>query len=163
MKIKPYEPRHQEAVVQLSLRAWAPVFDSIRATLDPELYQFFYPDWREAQQKAVEDVCATEDMRVYVAEDDARDGASAVAGFVAMRRHADGTTGEIYMIAVDPETQKRGVGAKLTEFALDWMKSEGLTVAMVETGADPGHAPARRLYEKAGFRIWPAARYFKKL
>jgi hypothetical protein len=28
---------------------------------------------------------------------------------------------------------------------------------------DPGHAPARRTYEAAGFRIFPVARYFKKL
>ena len=27
-----------------------------------------------------------------------------------------------------------------------------------ETGADPGHAPARHVYEKAGFGPWPVAR-----
>jgi hypothetical protein len=36
-------------------------------------------------------------------------------------------------------------------------------VAMVETGGDPGHAPARRTYEKAGFSLVPVARYFKAL
>jgi hypothetical protein len=36
-------------------------------------------------------------------------------------------------------------------------------VAMVETGGDPGHAPARRAYEKAGFALLPIARYFKNL
>jgi RimJ/RimL family protein N-acetyltransferase len=34
---------------------------------------------------------------------------------------------------------------------------------MVETGADPGHAPARAAYEKAGFELMPLARFFKKL
>jgi hypothetical protein len=38
-----------------------------------------------------------------------------------------------------------------------------MSVAMVETGADPGHGPARRTYEKAGFEQLPIARYFKKL
>jgi hypothetical protein len=33
----------------------------------------------------------------------------------------------------------------------------------VETGGDPGHAPARRLYEQLGFGLFPIARYFKKL
>jgi GNAT superfamily N-acetyltransferase len=51
----------------------------------------------------------------------------------------------------------------LIEFALDWMRDAGMSIAMVETGGDPGHGPARRAYEKAGFGLWPVARYFKKL
>jgi hypothetical protein len=38
-----------------------------------------------------------------------------------------------------------------------------MTVAMVETGGDPGHAPARDLYEQIGFTLLPIARYFKAL
>jgi hypothetical protein len=43
------------------------------------------------------------------------------------------------------------------------MKAAGMSVAMVETGGDPGHAPARYTYEKMGFGLFPVARYFKKL
>jgi len=32
-----------------------------------------------------------------------------------------------------------------------------MSVAMVATGGDPGHAPARRTYEKLGFRQLPLA------
>jgi hypothetical protein len=32
---------------------------------------------------------------------------------------------------------------------------------MVETAGDPGHAPARRLYEGAGFTPFPIVRYFR--
>jgi hypothetical protein len=38
-----------------------------------------------------------------------------------------------------------------------------MKVAMVETGGDPGHAAARRTYEKAGYVHLPIARYFKNL
>jgi hypothetical protein len=38
-----------------------------------------------------------------------------------------------------------------------------MSVAMVETGGDPGHERARYTYEKVGFKLWPVARYFKKL
>ena len=34
---------------------------------------------------------------------------------------------------------------------------------LVETGGDPGHAAARRTYEKAGCVLLPIARYFKNL
>ena len=34
---------------------------------------------------------------------------------------------------------------------------------MIGTGGDPGHAAARRLYERAGYEKLPIARYFKAL
>jgi ribosomal protein S18 acetylase RimI-like enzyme len=67
------------------------------------------------------------------------------------------------MVAVDPARQGQGIGTALTTFALERMRAAGMAVAMVETGGDPGHAPARSTYEKAGFRLLPIARYFKKL
>jgi ribosomal protein S18 acetylase RimI-like enzyme len=71
--------------------------------------------------------------------------------------------GEIYMLAVDPDHQGDGIGTALTEFALERFKGDGMAVAMVETGGDPGHAASRRTYEKAGFVLLPIARYFKML
>ena len=71
--------------------------------------------------------------------------------------------GEISMLAVNPDHQTCGIGTALTEFALDRLKDAGMSVAMVETGGDPGHAPARRTYERSGFTLLPIARYFKNL
>jgi len=71
--------------------------------------------------------------------------------------------GEISMLAVDPDHQGGGIGTALTEFALDRLKDAGMKVAVVETGGDPGHAAARRTYEKAGHVLLPIARYFKEL
>jgi ribosomal protein S18 acetylase RimI-like enzyme len=103
--------------------------------------------------------CQTAIVRVRPVAD--VDGA--VAGFVAVRIHDDRRIGEIDMLAVDPEFQGRGVGTALTTFALDWIRASGIAVAMVGTGADTGHAPARRTYEKAGMKLVPMARYFMKL
>ena len=159
MTIEPYKPDYLEGVVRLSLRAWSPVFDSLQQVFDAPVYQSFYPEgWRPSQEKAVRDVCASVDMKVWVAMESA-----AVAGFVAVRYHATDMLGEIYMIAVDPDYQRRGIAVALTDFAVERMKEAGMSVAMVETGGDPGHGPARGAYEKAGFRLFPVARYFKKL
>ena len=161
MQIDPYDPCHLDAVVRLSLRAWMPVFDSIQKALDADVYGAFYPEgWQVSQQKAVEEVCAADDTHVWVAVD--ADAESAV-GFVAMKLHSDDNMGEIYMVAVDPDFQGRGIGSALIEFALHWMKEAGMSIAMVETGGDVGHAPARHTYERAGFRLFPVSRYFKKL
>jgi ribosomal protein S18 acetylase RimI-like enzyme len=158
-RIRPFEDRDAEAVVDLSLRAWAPVFASLEQMLGSDIFRRQHPDWREDQRRAVEDVCATKKGRVWVAEA----GGSAV-GFVAVEfHHPERGMGEISMLAVDPNHQGRGIGTALTEFALKRLKDAGMKVAMVETGGDPGHAAARRTYEKAGYVLLPIARYFKNL
>ncbi len=157
-QIEPYEPAHADAVVRLSLRAWSPVFDSLKIELAPAVWETFYPDgWHTSQEKSVRDTCASADFKTWVAFE-----AGVVAGFVALRFH-EGKLGEIYMIAVDPDYQRRGIAMALTDFAVAHMKAAGMEIAMVETGGDPGHAPARAAYEKAGFRVLPLARYFRKL
>ena len=158
-RIRPFEDGDTEAVVGLSLRAWAPAFASLEQTLGSEIFRRQHPDWREDQRRAVEDACATKKGRVWVAEV----GAS-IVGFVAVEvDHAEVGMGEISMLAVDPDHQGRGIGTALTGFAIDRLKEAGMKVAMVETGGDPGHAPARRVYEKAGYTLLPIARYFKNL
>jgi hypothetical protein len=47
--------------------------------------------------------------------------------------------------------------------ATAWMEEHGRTVALVSTGGDPGHAPARRTYERAGFTGLPIVNYFRTL
>ncbi len=44
-----------------------------------------------------------------------------------------------------------GIGAALTRTAIEWLRDSGMSVAMVETGGDPDHLPARRTYESTGF------------
>jgi len=159
MRIPPYSCAQLDAVIRLSLRAWEPVFDSLQKAMSAEVYQVFYPEhWQVSQQKAVEEVCMSEDTHVWVATE-----AEMTVGFVAVNLNPEDALGEIYMVAVDPNYQGRGIGSRLIDFALGWMKDAGMSVAMVETGGDSGHAPARHTYEKAGFELLSIARYFKKL
>lgn len=159
MQIVPYDESRLDAVLRLSLRAWEPVFPSIEGSLDPEVYRAFYnPDWRTTQSDAVKAVCSDEESYVWLAIEE-----SQVAGFVALKMHAEDRMGEVYMIAVDPDFQRRGIATTLMNHSLDWFKSSGMSVVMVETGGDPGHAPARQTYESTGFRLCPVARYFKKI
>jgi ribosomal protein S18 acetylase RimI-like enzyme len=158
MLINPYNAKDLPAIVSLSVRAWAPVFESLQNAMDAQVFSHFYPHWQEVQANAVEAACSASDMEVWTA----RDGDS-IVGFVAAKLHHDSGMGEIYMIAVDPEHQGMGIGGALTDQAIHWMRESGIAVAMVETGGDPGHAPARRIYERLGFQELPVARYFIKL
>jgi GNAT superfamily N-acetyltransferase len=156
--IREYRPDDSEPVVRLSLRAWAPVFASLRQVLGGEMFGRLIGDWEEYQRSAVRDVLADHSVQVWVAEAEHR----AVA-FIAVTLHRERLMGEIVMLAVDPDDQGGGVGTALTEFATDWLRGAGVRVAMVDTGGDPGHAPARHLYEKAGYKPLPVTRYFKAL
>ncbi|HEY8155628.1 MAG TPA: GNAT family N-acetyltransferase [Myxococcota bacterium] len=159
MVIEPYDYSKLEAIVRLSLRAWEPVFESLREAMGPAVFRAFYrDDWRAAQRRAVEAVCSDENIHVWVASEQSK-----AAGFVALKLHPEDQMGEIYMIAVDPDFQRRGIASRLTRHSVDWFKNAGMSIVMVETGGDPGHAPARRAYEAAGFSLLPVARYFKSL
>jgi len=144
-------------VVALSLRAWAPVSSSFAKVLGPEIYPLVYPDWPTTQAAAVRAVCAGD--HVFVAEADGR-----VAGFVAVVVRDDKPrTGEIDMIAVDPQNQRHGIGSALMTYAVEYMRDAGVVVADIATGGDAGHASARRTYDKARFTARPLVRYYKAL
>ncbi len=153
-----YRSMDEEPVVALSLRAWAPVFVSLEKALGADIFLRLHPDWQADQDKAVRGSLADPAMQVWVTE-----AATRLAGFVAAKLGRDSLLGEIYMLAVDPAAQGQGVGTALTEMATDWLRASGMRVAMIDTGGDPGHAPARRVYEKAEYTLLPVARYFKAL
>ena len=148
-----------EAIVALSLRAWAPVFASFREVLGDQIFLRLYPDWKTSQADAVRTSCTSDELHVYVAVAGERP-----VGFVAIGLNAfhEGM-GVIDIIGVDPDYQRQGIGKALTEFALSHMRSHGMDVAVVESGGDPGHKAARALYEETNFTLLPIARYFQTL
>jgi ribosomal protein S18 acetylase RimI-like enzyme len=160
LRIRDSAAADHDAVVALSLRAWEPVFASIEAVLGVELNTLLHgEDWRDHQARSVRDTLTDPANDSWVA-----DVGGSLAGFaVARTADPDRRIGEIAMIAVDPAQQRQGVGRALTEHATSWLREAGMRVAVIGTGGDPGHAPARQLYERAGYRLLPAAQYFKAL
>ncbi|WP_019607879.1 GNAT family N-acetyltransferase [Nocardiopsis sp. CNS-639] len=158
IEIRLFRESDREAVIALALRAWEPVHASLRRVLGEEVYPALVPDWRRSQYDEVAGSVDAGDQRVWVAEAD-----GAVAGFATARMLPDDDMGEIHLLAVDPDHQGRGVGAALTGAATDWIREQGAAVAMVETGGDDGHAPARATYQRAGYTALPIVRYFRKL
>ena len=152
--IRPIHDGDVEAIVALSLRAWEPVFASIRDTVGERIFAYFYgDDWRIHQATDVRRACS--EYLVSVAQVDGR-----VVGFTAVDLKADSVEGEIYMVAVDPDAQGAGVGTQLTLAAVEQIREAGKRVAVVGTGGDPGHAAARATYHKAGFTPWPSEHFY---
>ena len=149
-----------DAVVELSLRAWASVYESLCQILgDPIFSRLHEPDWRAVQAEAVRSSCTSEDRDVFVAVADDRP-----VGFAAVALNAfHERMGVVDIIAVDPEYQRRGIATQLMDRSIDHMRERGMDIAAVGTGGDPGHAPARALYETFGFTALPGVRYLKLL
>lgn len=147
------------ALVELSLLAWEPVFDSFRQIMGPAVFPLVYPDWRQIQGQTVKTFCRErENAAVWVAE-----VAGQVVGFVACEMKPETKTGEVLLLAVHPDYQNEGIGTELNQVALAKMKAAGMRLAVVSTGGDPGHAPARRAYEKVSYRAFPQVWYFQDL
>lgn len=158
--IRPFQESDLDAVVELSLRAWEPVFASLRDVLgDPIFSRLHQPNWREAQAEAVRSSCTSEDRDVFVAVVGERPVGFAT---IALNAFHEGM-GVVDMIAVDPAYQRRGVATRLMDRSTDHMHEQGMDIAALGTGGDPGHAPARAMYESAGYTALPSVRYLKLL
>jgi GNAT superfamily N-acetyltransferase len=159
IKIREFQEGDLAVVVDFSLRAWTPVFASFRTVLGDDIFLRLYPDWKVSQAEAVRSSCTSGENAVFVAVAGERP-----VGFVAVALNAfHERMGVIDIIGVDPDYQRRGVARRLTTCALDYMRSEGMDIAAVGTGGDPGHAPARAAYEAFGFTLLPSARYLRLL
>ena len=154
-----YDPRHRAALLDLALRAWEPVFPALKSEVPAFVYTAFYPNgWRTRQLGDLGEVLDSESEGIDVAVDDGRP-----AGWVCTRFHPEDRMSEIYVLVVDPDCHRRGIGTALMERSLARAREAGMTMVMVETGDDSGHAAARSAYESTGFERWPVARYFKDL
>ncbi len=159
IEIRKITERDVDRVVEFSVRAWAAAFASMRRTFGDPIFLRLYPDWETNQAATVRASCTGDTANVFVAAADGRP-----IGLVAITLDAHRERmGEVSIIAVDPDYQRRGIGERLTTFALNHMRDRGMDSAIVETGNDPGHAPARALYASTGFTPLPVARYFRLL
>ncbi len=154
-----YTPIDLTDILELSILAWEPVFAAWLRILGPQLYPVaIYPDWRKGQREEVEKIVADEKMITWVAVVD-----SMVTGFVTIELNDTTKIAEVQLLAVHPAHQNHGIGTELNLLALQKMKDAGMRMAVLGTGGDEGHAPARRSYEKAGYTGLPLVRYYKEL
>ncbi len=158
LQIRPANDGDLEALSALTLLAFEPIFASFQGILGSQIYPIVYPDWQRSQREWVETICASDKIAVWVAQLD-----GTAIGLVAYELNQKKRVGEVQFLVVHPAHQNQGVGTALNEFALAQMRAAGMLLAVVGTGGDASHAPARRSYEKAGYTALPLVRYYKKL
>ena len=158
-QLRPATDNDRDDLVEVTLRAFEPVFKSFTHILGPEIFSIVYPDWRATQRGHIVGFLDNPGVSVWVAELDGK-----AVGLVVYELKRESRTGEIQFLAVHPDYQSRGIGTALSALALERMREAGMVLAVVATGGDASHAPARRAYEKAGYTAaLPSVRYYHKL
>lgn len=149
-----------EHCIKICLEAYTKIHEVYTELMTEELHGAFRGDWRERIRLAVTTQIGNgiKDNRAFVAKDNGM-----VVGFISYTVD-EKKNAQLCYNAVDGRYRGKGIGGRLYERAFDSMRGEGIGYVMVITGGDEGHAPARRAYEKAGFRHnLPSVTYFKKL
>jgi ribosomal protein S18 acetylase RimI-like enzyme len=97
------------------------------------------------------------DYLVHVAEDTAAgndaDGGCRVVGYVCHGHNpVTDALHDLYWIAVDPRAQRQGVGLRLIERAEECVRTLKGRGMVIETSSRDEYGPARRMYERCGYR-----------
>ncbi|MDE0654072.1 MAG: mycothiol synthase [bacterium] len=138
LAVRPFEPGDAAAVLALNARAFS---------WHPEQGAMTLEDLRTRQSEPWYDPAG-----FLLHEREGR-----LAGFCWTKVHkgdgsppADVPIGEIYVIAVDPDYQGRGIGTPLTLAGLAHLHSRGPTTGMLYVESD--NSAANAVYERLGFR-----------
>jgi GNAT superfamily N-acetyltransferase len=157
--IRPYCSDDMPRIVEIADRAWRPINAAYEEMLGTMMFETLFPDPDTRiginVQKAIEERPDTS----IVYEVDGK-----VIAFCTWWLELETGMGVIGYNGKDPLSTERGVGQKMYAYVLDEFRKAGMKLAKVHTGLDPGHAPARRAYEKAGFdRAMPSVNYYMEL
>ena len=101
--------------------------------------------WYEWKKRELKKFCDSFLNRIYIAELDGK-----IVGYMTYYLDRERKMGEVGNNAVAPQYQRRGVATELLRKVLETFREEGMEYAYV--GTLENDVPARRLYEKVGFK-----------
>lgn len=159
IRIRDLAPGDVDAIVEIAVAAWEPIYSYYRQEMGEDLFQATFPDWQADKARQVETACRPGSRaRVCVAEQGGE-----VIGFATYYTN-DSSVGEIGNNAVRPDRQGQGIGPRMYGYLFARLRELGMRYVKVSTGGDPAHARARGAYRKAGFEIaLPGVEYYRVL
>lgn len=118
--IRPIRTADNDAMYELTILAFSPIFASFIKILGSEIYEIIWPDWKASKKNRIRKLCQEDSQYfTFVAELD-----GAVVGFITYDLNNETKTGTIQLLAVHPDYQCQGIGTELNKFALSKMKKE---------------------------------------
>ena len=150
MSVRPYQAEDLPVVIEIANKAYKNIKTVIRLTVGDEGADVLNPeDDYVTKGKQMEYVATHAPESLFVCERKGR-----IVGFIQFLMHDDieRPIGEIGNNGVDPDCGEKGVGQEMYQAVFDHMKACGKKMVYVTTGLDYAHAPARRAYQRAGFK-----------
>jgi ribosomal protein S18 acetylase RimI-like enzyme len=154
--IRLYQPSDLPRLQEITAATFGPV--SIDNNMERLLGPFGEGDWRTRKLAAIAEDCRIQPDGVFVAQHE--DGT--VAGYVTTRLNRNSGIGWVPNLAVDLAHQGQGLGRALLEYALEFFKAQGMSVAKIETLDQ--NPIGQTLYPSLGFQeVARQVHYAKRL
>ena len=157
--MRPYRNEDLETICAIAKRAYDGIFSGFEEQIGKKALDAWIPDAKNSKTAQLTLMAQTHPELLYICE---RNGKT--VGFIMFHLDYKRGLGSIGNNASDPLAGEKGVGNEMYTFVLDYFRKEGMKAAMVHTGLDEAHAPARRAYERVGFnKTVPEVLYFMEL
>lgn len=140
--LRPYRESDLPTLRQITVESFGGV--SLDQTLEQRLGVWNERDWKARKADHIDDDVLQHADGCFVAD---RDGE--ILGYITVRLDALNSKGRIPNLAVVESARGLGLGRRLITHALDYMRSNGMKVAQIETMAS--NAVGQHLYPSCGF------------
>ena len=145
ISIREYKPSDKAAVVEITQRAWANV--TLWKMIEDQYGMRGKKPWWRHKLEPILKFSETNPNQFFVAELEGK-----VVGYAMYSINTETKIGVVLDNAVSPDFSGQGIGGILHRKVLNAMKDSGMEIAKVTTGTDDSFAPARKLYERHGFK-----------
>ncbi len=142
MIIRCYRPADLEELKRITIDGFEGI--AIDQNVERQLGILGGHDWRWRKARHVDEDIAANPEGVFVAEHEGK-----VVGYISTRIDREAAKGRIPNLAVDSRVRNLGIGRKLIEYALEYMRQQGMAFAMIETMVN--NPIGQHLYPSCGF------------
>ena len=146
MRMREYRADDLETVMAIADLAWRPIRQMSREALGDAIADVMNT-MGDAKSQGLQVKAQIESGRYGIA---VCEHEGTVVGFITW--FINGPVGEISNNGALKTSGLKGIGQTMYHYVFDVFRGAGVKVVRVTTGLDWAHAPARRAYERAGFR-----------
>ena len=157
MTLRTVNPEDFTRLLEITIAAFTPIHKSFRSMMGEALYALNWANWQQVHKDYLKTITQGEAAKTFLVGE--IDGV--IVGYAHYTCHMEELKGEIGLNAIHPDYQGRGLSQIFYQEAEKRMTEKGMKQIVVGTGGDPAHLPARKSYEKAGFKALPHVTYYK--
>lgn len=152
-KIRRFRSDDLDVIKAITLQAFGPV--TYEANIEQAFGLVAQKDWQYRKAKHIDlDVAADSDS-IFVAEID-----DVIVGYITSVRNMDTKIGTIPNLAVLSDYRGLGIGQRLIDYVIEYMRAEGMEILKIET-LEQNHI-GQKLYPKMGFSEMARQIYYCK-